>query len=420
MNGQSYTYSQANYTNPHAVTSISSTTLTYDNNGNELTKGSSLANTWDYDNRLTQTVSGQTTVTYDYDASGQRIKYSNGTTTSYYPTKYYNTDGTTRKKHIFANGIEIGAITGTGAGATVRYIHTDHLTGSNIVTNSTNTADETLDYYPFGSIRIDSGSFNEQRKFTGYEYDGDTGLNYAGSRYYDAATGRFISQDPAFLAVGDNAKLKALTKLEIERYLADPQLANSYSYVSNNPLKYTDSTGDFLDIALDVGFIGYDLYRMGSAAWNRNWSEVKSESANLGLDIGGAALPGITGLGMIRRAGEAAKLVDKAGDAGKVLNKAGDITHVDPNKIRFTQDSISSVFKNGNTLESTVNDLKSGKISPTDFPPIRIFEKGGEMYSLDNRRLNVFQRAGIGVIAVLVSSMQLYNSFSTHSFKHIY
>ncbi len=178
-----------------------------------------------------------------------------------------------------------------------------------------------MDYYPYGDIRLDEkvGTFSEQRKFGGHEYDSETGLNYMNARYYSGKTGRFVSQDAAFLAVGDNAKLKALTKLEVERYLADPQLANSYSYVSNNPLKYTDSTGDFLDIALDVGFIGYDLYRMGSAAWNKNWSEVKSESANLGLDVAGAAIPGVTGLGMIRRAGEAVKLADKAVDAGKVI-----------------------------------------------------------------------------------------------------
>ncbi len=230
-NGQAYTYSQANYTNPHAVTSIGSTTFTYDNNGNELTKGTSLTNTWDYNNRLTQSVVGSTTVTYAYDAEGQRIKYSKGTTTSYYPSKYYNTDGATRKKHIFANGIEIGVVTGTGSSATVRYIHTDHLTGSNIITNSSNTADETLDYYPFGGIRIDSGSFNEQRKFTGYEYDGDTGFNYAGSRYYDASTGRFISQDP-------------LVVKNPEKVLGDPQSLNYYAYSRNNPLRYIDPTGE--------------------------------------------------------------------------------------------------------------------------------------------------------------------------------
>jgi RHS repeat-associated protein len=244
MNGQSYTYSQTGYANPHAVTSIGSTTFTYDNNGNLLTKGTSLTNTWDYGNRLTQTVSGSTTVTYDYDASGQRIKYSNGTTTSYYPSKYYNTDGTTDKKHIFANGIEVGVITGTGAGATVRYIHTDHLTGSNVITNSSNTADETLDYYPFGGIRIDSGSFNEQRKYGGHEYDSDTSLSYMNARYYDSGIGRFTNIDPLFQDIGiNNDTFKQKYNRDLTEVLSDPQNLNSYSYVTNNPLIYTDPLG---------------------------------------------------------------------------------------------------------------------------------------------------------------------------------
>jgi RHS repeat-associated protein len=306
---------------------------------------------------------------------------------------------------LFANDQLIAIIKGTGATAQVYQISTDHLTGSNVVTNSTGALEELMDYYPYGGIRLDekAGSFSEQRKFAGHELDVDTGLSYMNARYYDSGMGRFVSLDPAYLAVGDNAKLKALTKLETERYLADPQLANSYSYVANNPLKYTDSTGDFLDIALDVGFIGYDLYRMGSAALRGNWSEVKSESANLGLDVGGAALPGVTGLGMIRRAGEAGKVADKAGDVGKIVEK------MDPSKIRFAQDSISSTFRNGNTLEVTVNDLKSGKISPDNFPPIRIFEKNGNIFSLDNRRLQVFKEAGINIPTVKATTQELKN-----------
>jgi hypothetical protein len=50
-----YTGNQGtNYANPHAVTSIGSTAYTYDHNGNQLTKGSTLANTWNYNNLLTQ------------------------------------------------------------------------------------------------------------------------------------------------------------------------------------------------------------------------------------------------------------------------------------------------------------------------------------------------------------------------------
>src|SRR5207237_7308882 len=131
---------------------------------------------------ITKTITGTGTVNYDYDPSGQRIKYANGTTTTFYPSKFYNTDGTTVTKHIFALGLDLASVDGTGADAVVRYIQTDDLTGANIVTNSAGTIDETLDYYPFGGIRIDSGTYNEQRKFSGHEYDADTSLLYMDAR----------------------------------------------------------------------------------------------------------------------------------------------------------------------------------------------------------------------------------------------
>jgi RHS repeat-associated protein len=61
-------------------------------------------------------------------------------------------------------------------------------------------------------------------------YDGDTGLNYAGARYYDASIGRFISQDP-------------VSQMIPEAYLTDPQRANMYAYARNNPMNRIDPTG---------------------------------------------------------------------------------------------------------------------------------------------------------------------------------
>ncbi|HEX9504004.1 MAG TPA: DUF2341 domain-containing protein, partial [Patescibacteria group bacterium] len=248
----------------------------------------SVTNTWDYNNRLTQTVAGPATVTYDYDPTGQRIKYSNVTTTSYYPSKFYNTDGTTPTKHIFANGLEVAVVTGTGVSAIVRYIHTDHLTGSNIVTNSTNTKDEIEDYFPFGSIRFDQqpGSFSEQRKFTGHEYDVDTSLSYMDARYYDPVTGRFLSEDPAFLSLTSD--------------LANPQAWNSYSYVKNNPLTNIDPDGrmswsvvnNFLD-----GFNNayYTNYALGIG---------RNQSNNGAYSIGQSFGDGVSfGQGMLEMAG---------------------------------------------------------------------------------------------------------------------
>jgi RHS repeat-associated protein len=67
---------------------------------------------------------------------------------------------------------------------------------------------------------------------SGKERDNETGLDYFGARYYSAAQGRFTSPDP-LLGSGRTY---------------DPQTWNRYSYVRNNPLRFTDPTGlDFYD-----------------------------------------------------------------------------------------------------------------------------------------------------------------------------
>jgi filamentous hemagglutinin len=141
--------------------------------------------------------------------------------------------------------MEIGVVNGTGGGATVRYTHTDQLTGSNIITNGSNTKDETLDYFPFGSVRIDSGTYGDQRKFAGHEYDTDTQLSYQDARYYDGSRGQFLSEDPAFLAIGDPGQFKSIAQQSMFAFLSDPQRLNSYSYVENNPITKMDPTGQF-------------------------------------------------------------------------------------------------------------------------------------------------------------------------------
>jgi RHS repeat-associated protein len=150
----------------------------------------------------------------------------------------------------------IAAGGGTGS-TTVRYVHTDHLTGSNVVTDSSGVLVETLDYYPYGSIRLDTKVGNyagERRKFAGTEYDTSTGLNQMGARYYSGGKGRFLSEDPVFLSVG-SPELKQKTGLEFVQYLSNPQQFNSYSYTFNNPLKHIDNDGNF-GRAIAGGIIG--------------------------------------------------------------------------------------------------------------------------------------------------------------------
>jgi len=67
--------------------------------------------------------------------------------------------------------------------------------------------------------------------FTGKERDAETGLDYFGARYFSSAQGRFTSPD----------------KPLADQSAGDPQSWNLYSYVRNNPLRFTDPTGSFME-----------------------------------------------------------------------------------------------------------------------------------------------------------------------------
>ncbi|MBK7706072.1 MAG: RHS repeat-associated core domain-containing protein [Acidobacteria bacterium] len=70
-------------------------------------------------------------------------------------------------------------------------------------------------------------SDNLRQKFTGYQKDDETGLDFAEARMYENRHGRFTAVDP-LLASGKNA---------------NPQTFNRYTYVLNSPLVNTDPTG---------------------------------------------------------------------------------------------------------------------------------------------------------------------------------
>ena len=87
----------------------------------------------------------------------------------------------------------------------------------------------------------------------------------------------------------------------------------------------------------------------------------------------------------------------------------GPIGAVDAKTVRFTQDSIGGKFKIGVSLTDTIAALQRGEISPKDFPPIRIFLIEDKLFSLDNRRLYVFQQTGDKVATIPASLEEIEN-----------
>ena len=132
------------YANPDAVTQIanglSTTTFTYDNNGNVTQKtvdGTTTTYVYDYANRLTALGVLGATTTYAYDWAGNRVSQIGTSTTYLYPFKWYSVASSTSSGAKFAtttdyvfNGESLvatvdqqtasGNATGT---AKTRYIH---------------------------------------------------------------------------------------------------------------------------------------------------------------------------------------------------------------------------------------------------------------------------------------------------------
>ncbi len=131
----------------------------------------------------------------------------------------------------------IATSTDDGTDSELVYHHKDHLGGTHVETDESGAVLEYIIYKPFGGTLVDSttGSYSNDRKYTGKEKDSDTGYYYYGARYYMSDYGRFMSQDPVYLGTGTGSL----------QFLGDPQSLNSYSYSRNNPINFYDPDGQW-------------------------------------------------------------------------------------------------------------------------------------------------------------------------------
>lgn len=226
INSSPYTYNSSN-----ELISIPGIEYSYDNNGNLLEENSGVGTTnyiWDNENRLTSTTipeSGETVI-FQYDPFGRRIYKSSslGTTIFIYDgdniIEEVNTDGSLMVNYIHYLGTdEPLAIL---HGATISYYQADGLGSITSLSDSKGNLVSTYEYDSFGNLLASTGSVSNPFRFTGREFDAETGLYFYRARYYDPSIGRFISEDPIRSSW------------------------SAYTYVRNNPVNYVDPTGEFL------------------------------------------------------------------------------------------------------------------------------------------------------------------------------
>ena len=371
----SYSYAWMGYANPHAVTSVGGTTYTYDNNGNVTAIGS-LDYTWDWRNRLASAErSGGGITSNGYDHAGQRVFKATGTATTSYPNRYYNlattTGAATSTKHIFApDGTLLATVVGASTTATTTYLHPDHLGGTNVTTDEDGEVTQTLDYYPYGSQRIASGSVSEQRRFIGEEYDPDTEFSYLNARYYQGSRGQFMSQDPVFLGIGSGGQDER-SRQKLNTLLTDPQVLNAYSYSRNNPIILIDKSGKI--VVLPLIYAGIQIY--GAYSLGYHFGEVLNaellyrdlyspqERSGAQFAFGFDALTSTAGLGLEDDLGKAFLTLSSDIMSGlERLDKAGDETRkkYDQSRAQSSVNLTSSRTSGRSMVGSSYNGVYSG------------------------------------------------------------
>ena len=219
---------------PHAVTKAGDDYYTYDETGN-MSSGRGRTMQWNAAGQLTQVEKAGNITSFEYNHSGDRVKKTTSEEIvtyigSLYEIRDKTPSGGEKKivKNIFAGQNRICSIEKEGANPEeIFYSHPDHLGSSNVSTDASGNVVTHLEYNPFGTPSVSEGTHNEDYKFTGKELDASTELYYYSARYYDAHLGRFISAD------------------SIVQAPLDPQSLNRYSYCRNNPLVYSDPSGNF-------------------------------------------------------------------------------------------------------------------------------------------------------------------------------
>jgi len=162
-----------------------------------------------------------------------------------------NPQGLRVHKHIFVgNSRLVTAMTHTdnnGDNAEQRekryYYHSDHLGSAQFVTDWKGRQYEHIEYTPYGELWIEevaAGLDKRPFRFTGKEMDEETGLYYYGARYLDPKYSRWISTDPALSEYMAGSSVGAGGIYNTVNF-------NVYHYGNNNPIKYTDPTGMWID-----------------------------------------------------------------------------------------------------------------------------------------------------------------------------
>jgi RHS repeat-associated protein len=208
---------------------------TYDANGNVLTAGG-VAYTYDSENHMTSMTGNGKVITLVYDAFGNRVsKTVNGVTTQYLVEDDVNPTGLPQVLEEVQNGAAVRTYTYglqrisesqmVNGSWTTSFYGYDGAGSVRQLTDSTGKVTDEYEYDAFGNSFTKQGTTPNNYMYRGEQFDSDMGLYYLRARYYNPATGRFLSRDPED-GISNN-----------------PATLHKYLYVGGDPVNGIDPLG---------------------------------------------------------------------------------------------------------------------------------------------------------------------------------
>ena len=165
---------------------------------------------------------GQTMEDYVYDLGGHQISAHDGNTNLL-------------RAELFGGGRHVATWNPSANYGPLFFNHEDWLGTHRVRTDFTGIAREWCSDTPYGMNLACTPGDTSPMHFTGKQRDSETGLDYFGARYFGGGNnlGRFMSRDPAVIT---------------KQKFTDPQQWNTYSYTRNNPLRFVDPTGRWIEL----------------------------------------------------------------------------------------------------------------------------------------------------------------------------
>ena len=208
----------------------------YDDNGQltSRTDGTTVTTyRYDAEGQLIETIVDSVVTNYQYDANGVRLSQISGDENTLFVSDLVDLSGVSQILATYDAASEASVhyvfgdrpISQTDTDSGTSFLLQDGSRNVVAVTSSTGEVQSTVVYAAFGSVLATTGTTTSELGFAG-EFGESDGLIYLRARYYDPASGRFLSRDPLFGQPNE------------------PVTLHRYLYGNNNPITNIDPTGE--------------------------------------------------------------------------------------------------------------------------------------------------------------------------------